>query len=478
MKNSSKLSFTLLLAVLVISTSITICKGQGDSAVRMPIVIWGTDTGYKEIPFRDRVIGDTFIDSADCYRTREARVYICLKDKRWRNIEKLDLFQLPAQTKIITPEMYGAVQLYKTHAQLGRNMNQLINLFGDTIKTLNLNNLADEDALRMCAAKAKYGWTCTFLSPGTYYIENYGMVYPKGCNGRFQSLFLLQMNGAEIKVMGNKPLVVVGREDVGDIGEANLYVNNAIILSDGFITGNNKCLGFQPKYSYSSGLDNCFINNCLWAGKFEFSLFSVVQRGNYTNNKNGFDVGPYRTKGWTIANACSNSTSIDTRFYFADGDTAVKGDNVSGLTWSGICEGSALKYGMTFDAPNATTVREVTIRNIHFEVEQGAGSAFAKVRLREGTVIMDTFFGQYPATLLDAAGTTGIVSVVVKNIAYSVVPKLPARQFMNSGCSWTVENHHGLNTSNFQSFFGGTPVKLCPGLGAGLNCIQIINIPK
>jgi hypothetical protein len=228
---------------------------------------------------------------------------------------------------------------------------------------------------------------------------------------------------------------------------------------------NVNCYSLQEsihlRFALRTTIDNCFATNCVsgW----------IVDKGNWSGASN--------------SNSQSNHTTIKSCRYFGNGNVAIGIYAASGCVIEDcIIEGTSVRVGIDVDGNSSTVVKDITIRNTHFECVSGATEAFIKIRLGGGIATIDKVFGQYASILIDAGATSGYLNVVLSNVPYWVFKG--GKAFNNAGnVSWVfLYNDNPLYTNTpsttVPTWFNGTAVSLCGGAGCGSNRFFYTSIPR
>ena len=266
-------------------------------------------------------------------------------------------------------------------------------------------------------------------------------------------------------------------------GGANIMVQARYQISGITIYGQgNTQKGFDFGPSYGAKYESCWGYDLGTFIHLKFALRTYVINCFATGCNIGFiaDIGNW--SGASNSNSQSNHTTFEAcRTWSSPTATnAFKIVACSGVMISEcIIEGKKVVNGIDFDGLNSTVVKDFTVRNTHFECEQGATNAFIKVRMREGNFILDGAFGQYPAILLDAGSTAGYLLAHIKNIPYWVGVSGKA-MYNNTGTNYIFENNHGifLQKSLISPLFNGNPVTECTGPGCGMDKFKWVGLPS
>lgn len=229
-----------------------------------------------------------------------------------------------------------------------------------------------------------------------------------------------------------------------DNSDANVMINAYITMRNirmGSTGGYIQTTGIKPGPTYGTEIHNCKFYSIDWPVYLQFCLNASVFNCEAVNCEEPFYAGIGDWTGADNANSQSNHTQfVKCRYYATDtSDSAFEIDNCSGcVVENSIIEGLRVDKGINIHS-TSTVVKDMTVRNVHFECLNGATTAFVYCRLLGGIVTVDKVFGQYASILCDAGATVGYLDVKISNVPYWV-PAPGNFYFSNAGAtSWCID---------------------------------------
>jgi len=305
----------------------------------------------------------------------------------------------------------------------------------------------------------------------------------------YKDLYNLNWDGGlqtTIRTQNNNTFAVIGRSKPVDNNEANVMISNSTYVMRGIIIkAQSNQIGLELISTYSSLLEQIRVFDAYTAIHLRFALNTQVTLADAGTCYNGFiaDIG-----NWTGASN-SNSQSNHSTFYqchIYSGSTT--GGNVgfgvyacSGVVIDEcIVEGGKYKRCIDSDFKMSSVVKDITIRNTHFETvygNSGAASGEAYIFLRGvGTAHISGIFSQYPGCLINASGSPAQLIVIITGVEWMVTPP-DGKLIYNAGnvmYSFQYNNAEQFSNPNtIASFFTGTAIAKCNGFACGLNKYEI-----
>ena len=250
-----------------------------------------------------------------------------------------------------------------------------------------------------------------------------------------------------------------------DNSDANIRVERHPVFRNINLKGSSGNIGIDIGPSYGAVYENIRGRNLKSIIHTRFGLMSQADNifSTYCDNIITFGIGNWTGATWS--NSQSNSSiATNIRGYFGTSTgAAIKIEHSSGIILNNIIiEGGSVNKGIEMYAPNNTVVKDLTIRNLHFECVNGANTAVIYARWAAGIITLDKAFGQYASILADVASTPGYTQVTISNIPYWVLKN--GKGFNNGGnTSWKF-----INCDN--PLFGDQPLSLFTGIAVRSGC--------
>ena len=264
---------------------------------------------------------------------------------------------------------------------------------------------------------------------------------------------ILILNGNGCRIEAKKDTISVFRRIPKDQNEAlNKMMSTRIHLNDFVISGGRKAIDLGA--TYSSSINRCmFENQKAAAVDIQFGLQTEINHCQVINNHNdGFVIRTGEEWGGSANNSQSNHTVLRSCRVYARKNG--NGASVRILGSSGvviddfISEGGNNEYAVYVDVQRSTTVRMLTLRNLHIEhIPEKCG-----IYLRStGISKIDGIFYQLARPdwpLIYVPG--GIQQVVLSNIPHFVTGTILKH---DTDAAWELDNVHEkfLNPENWRS---------------------------
>jgi len=373
-----------------------------------------------------------------------------------------------------SPEMYGAVNQLKTFSQANISQTKIDSTFPGMGFTT--SDYIDWAAWQMCITQASTNGGGVKARGGTYYLG------PKSLTAiKYAKNFQLDGNYSVLVSTGTSAIIT--RSAPTDNSDANTMVELKYTIKNITLNGTATQIGIDIGPSYGAYYQNVMASGLLEGIHLRFALRTTIDNCFSTNCNRGWIVDMGNWSGATNSNYQSNHTTIRSCRYYGNGDVAIGIYAASGCVVEDcIIEGTSVRVGIDVDGNSSTVVKDITIRNTHFECASGATEAFIKIRLGGGIATIDKVFGQYASILIDAGATSGYLNVVLSNVPYWVFKG--GKAFNNAGgVSWVfLYNDNSLFTTSpsttVPTWFNGTAVSLCGGGGCGSNRFFYTSIPR
>ena len=373
-----------------------------------------------------------------------------------------------------SPELYGAVNQLKTFSQAGISQAKVDSIF--PVMGFTTADYIDWACWQMCVHMVSLKGGGIKARGGSYYLGSKALTIDK-----YAKNFQLDGNYAELISTGTSAIIT--RSAPTDNNDANTMVELKYTIKNITLKGTATQIGIYVGPSYGAYYQNVIASGLLEAIHLRFALRTTIDNCFSTNCNKGWIADMGNWSGANNSNSQSNHTTIRSCRYFGDGDVAIGIYAASGCVVEDcIIEGGSVRVGIDVDGNSSTVVKDITIRNTHFECTNGATEAFIKIRLGGGIATIDKVFGQYASILIDAGATSGYLNVVLSNVPYWVFKG--GKAFNNGGgVSWVfLYNDNTLNTSTpsttVPTWFNGTAVALCGGSGCGGNRFFYTPIPR
>lgn len=324
------------------------------------------------------------------------------------------------------------------------------------------------------------------FKPNTYYLNNTCWLPRKTTSNTFGSfgnypMFGIYGNGCTILLhsTSSNTMTVFDRLII-DQGDADEQINSRFCIRD--FTFQNGKLGraIHLSATYGSVLDNIYINGYAYGIWIRFGLRNTLTNIETVmcDNVGVFiDTGAVSSAtaagvnypgGWpgadvSLSNAQSNSAAIHYfRAWSSDKPNLIHIliNGCSGVVLNEIImEGNAgfvqgsnppiplepAAYGIFFDNRSTGTIKDLTIRRLHLEVQHGTLNngrkqyQYAAIFLRGSNntqVVIDGIYSQYDSVIVDC-WNSGFTNVIIKDICNITT----ASQFRyTAGASWLFEN--------------------------------------
>ena len=370
----------------------------------------------------------------------------------------------------------GALPGYSPEQFLAKHSNQTISA-SDLGKFPGIgattSDTYDWGAIQMCFQQLGSKSGSIFLQ-GDYYV-NRSIATPK-----YGKRIGVHGNYSQIITTNSNTFTVIATPQPTDNADANVMIANAALYMFG--------IDFSLQGSQTAIEAKCYFEFYgeqirVWNGAenihLRFCLNSELRHCYATNSVNGWiaDVGNWT--GWQPYNSQSNHTTFEHCRMFAptNGNIGFGLYYASGIRIEDcIIEGKQVNKAIDVNA-QTTVVKNMEIKNTHFECESGAVVAFLYSRSYDLNIVIDAPFGQYAAILADVASTTGLGNVQIKNCKYWVAKN--GKAFVNSQNSWEFDLCEAFNPKsiNIPSLFSGTVPSLYSG-GNGYNQYSVQQIPR
>lgn len=379
----------------------------------------------------------------------------------------------------ISPDQYLAKHQDVTIRNLGKDQNFINTNFpglGVTMDT-RIDAAAWRKAFQKAAQTGK-----PIIAYGTYYFGPDSALMPKN----FRVITIT--GGAYIQCTGTDGNPVISRPRPTDNGDANIMIQSFVNI-DGLQIGCQT--GGQAN---RIGIDIGPTYNSIYRKVDCFSLTEAIHLRFALNTRIELCEAQYCFRGWTAdmgnwpgasnSNSQSNVTTFhQCRFNADNSDYAVGVMAASGcVIESIIIEGTSVRAGIDFDSKGSTVVKDLTIRNIHFECVNGSTEACIKARMLGGILTVDGAFGQYPSVLVDASQIAGTYPFVEVSHSRYWVPHTTKKYFVNNGCNWALNYNENMlqSATDAPNKFTGSTVSYCPAPAGqcGANTVSCLLIPR
>jgi len=372
------------------------------------------------------------------------------------------------------PEQFGAINANLTFYQKGISQTMITSLYPGIGATPSDN--VDWAAWQMAIKMATTNGGSVKAKGGTYYLGARQLIIEKYAKG-------FQLDGNYAKLISTGDVSIISSPTPSGNGDANIIVERKFTIKNIYLQGTSTQIGIDLGPSYGAVYENIFGISLDEVIHLRFALRTTIENCFSTNCNRGWIVDKGNWSGANNSNSQSNHTTIRSCRYFGSGDVAIGIYAASGCVVEDcIIEGGSVRVGIDVDGNSSTVVKDITIRNTHFECQNGATEAFIKIRLGGGIATIDKVFGQYASILIDAGATSGYLNVVLSNVPYWVFKG--GKAFNNAGgVSWVfLYNDNSLFTTSpsttVPTWFNGTAVSLCGGSGCGSNRFFYTSIPR
>lgn len=373
-----------------------------------------------------------------------------------------------------SPESYGAVHQLRTFSQNGISQQYIDSVYAGIVVTT--FDYIDWAAWQKAVYMASFYGGGVQAQGGNYYIGTKSITVQK-----YAKNFQIDGSYGTLNSIGTTDIIT--RSAPIDNNDANVMVELKYTIKNITLSGTINQVGINMQPSYGAYFQSVNCNSIKESIHLRFALRTTIDNCFSTNCNKGWIVDFGNWSGANNSNSQSNHTTIRSCRYFGDGDVAIGIYGASGCVVEDcIIEGTSVRVGIDVDGNSSTVVKDITIRNTHFECANGAIEAFIKIRLGGGIATIDKVFGQYASILIDAGATSGYLNVVLSNVPYWVFKG--GKAFNNAGgVSWVfLYNDNSLFTTTpsttVPTWFNGTSVALCGGSGCGGNRFFYTSIPR
>ena len=373
-----------------------------------------------------------------------------------------------------SPERYGAVHQAQTFSQKGISQHYIDSVYVGVIVTT--SDFIDWAAWQKAVYMASSIGGGVQAQGGNYYIGTKSITVEKYAKN-------FQIDGNYCNLISTGTTDIITRPMPTNMTDANTMVELKYTIKNITLTGTSTQVGINMQPSYGAYYQNVNCYSLQESIHLRFALRTTIDNCFATNCVSGWIVDKGNWSGASNSNSQSNHTTIKSCRYFGNGNVAIGIYAASGCVIEDcIIEGTSVRVGIDVDGNSSTVVKDITIRNTHFECVSGATEAFIKIRLGGGIATIDKVFGQYASILIDAGATSGYLNVVLSNVPYWVFKG--GKAFNNAGnVSWVfLYNDNPLYTNTpsttVPTWFNGTAVSLCGGAGCGSNRFFYTSIPR
>ncbi len=377
---------------------------------------------------------------------------------------------------IQSPEYYKPAHANKTFSQqYGSNAQKYIDTaFAGVFKTAGALITDQIDWACVQAAVNSMPTGSRYVGYGTYYINKSIYVSP------FRSL---KFSEGIYKTTNSNAFAIFYRENPTDGNTAMQRTDYDVHFEHMQFYGGDSQTGINVSCSYNATYESCRFFDLGDAIIATFQINASVKNCLFTGILRGVTLG--WVPGLSPATYQSNQVSLyhcqfsGRKLVNGGSQYAVKTDQVSGIElWYCIIEGFSWQRGIWQVNANSTVVKDLKDTGGHCEAVEGFTVAYIETDMREGNIIKDGGWGQYPALMVKATSTAGTVHVKVMNVPYWV-GRADGKSFESNGCQWTFEDNNGafFDKGQVLSQFVGNNVQECGGDRCGTNKLKFIGIP-
>lgn len=388
-----------------------------------------------------------------------------------------------------------------------------INSVGTGSNVVTLNDTYDTAAIKVALNTMFLGLFFSIaFKPSTYYVNSTCWLPRKNTNNTFGSLsnvpiFGLYGNGCSILLhsTSSNTMTVFDRL-ITDQADAEEQVNSRFVIRD--FTFQNGKLGraIHLSATYGSVIDNIYINGYAYGIWIRFGLRNTMSNietiqcdnvGVFIDTgavSSATAAGPNYPGGWpgadvSASNAQSNSAALHFFRAWSSGKSNLRHiliNGCSGIVLNEIImEGNAVTadpaaYGIFFDNRSTGTIKDLTIRRLHLEVNQGGNGngrkqyQYAAIFLRGSNntqVVIDGIYSQYDGVMVDCWNTSGFTNVIIKDICNITT----ASQFRyTSGANWLFENCRSFNPTDPARWTTTPSTYIAPNTGATTTLAAVV----
>lgn len=379
-----------------------------------------------------------------------------------------------------SPEYYLAYHGNRTFSQ-DYTQAKFDTLKGGVFKNNGVLLTDQRDYGAIVAALAQAPHCSSIMFKGKYYINRSVQV---------PVLKTLWLSGGEFWATNQNTFDFFGRALPADNNTAMVWAIYKIYCSNMNAMGNGVGLNqtfLNINSNFGARYDNIVVENMAEAIRMTFQINVVCincyatgcTRGFTVDWITGFNPATFQSNHvYFIAPRVIGLARVGTT---SPTEYGIKFDQVSGgVVDHGIFEGKSMQSGIIVTCNNSTVVSDFTCIRTHFECEQGADVAFLNIiNLRQGIVILDGAFGQYPTLLIKCTAGSGTPNITVTNVAYWVTTT-SGKAFDNTGCNFSFVRNSGImyDKPNLTGLFNGNNTIECVGDRCGINKFAFEGLPS
>jgi len=304
--------------------------------------------------------------------------------------------------------------------------------------------------------------------------------------------------GAEIRATVATAFSMISVETPTNEADAQIRVDNIYSISNLMLTGNGAIsqTGLDMGPSFGSRYTGIHYKNLILGHISKFNLAARFENiritdctvgVRLTSGNDDLNAVLHWTAGTTGGSQCNAVTFNNVRAYHnTTGLVVIQVINANGITVRDvIIEGSRWEKGIELYSV-LSTVKQLKVSDMHYEcvtgtTAAGTDQAVVYVRILGGQILLDNFFGQYGAVLLDTDQSSGgaWVSIKITNLPFWVLQGATDGFWNGGNAQWEFSNCGGpfITEATAIATIKGTPPLLWNAPGDGTNRYIFTPIP-
>lgn len=240
----------------------------------------------------------------------------------------------------------------------------------------------------------------------------------------------LNLKAHTIYSTNSNPFSLIYCDLPNDMGEANAMANRTFIINGpGLIKGSRTQVGIRVGAG-SGHVYNYIEYEGLKTGNWhEFSMEGIENRPRFTRCINGAILDYYRNLPNSPEMSPCNNFTLNTPKYWTDqaettgiciGVYAAQGVTINAPTLQGgnLAANATFLYGIDFDDAGVGPVKLFVINNAYEEIQGGVTGAYIRLKMRDGSFILNGALGHHPGILLDSKLSAGSTNIAINYVPY------------------------------------------------------------